>query len=443
MPIQPISSLSPFIGTRWSIKARVIDKSTIRTWNNARGSGQLFSMTLIDDQKDAIRATMFQEGVDKYYEKIQNEQVYIFSKGSVKNANKKFSTLTNDYELSLDGNSEIAPVADDNTIVRQKFTIVSIANLSNKEKNSSVDLCAVVSDIGEVSTIVTKAGESLKKRVLTLIDQSDAQVELTVWQDKAENLEATVGDLVAVKSARIGDWSGISLSLSSQGCVIVNPDIEQVQAVKQWLATKNGDLTASTTLTTKGGGGGGAFDERKTFSAIQEEGLGTRDDGKPDYLSVRATLTYIKQENMSYPACPVCNKKVMPVADGGDTYRCDKCEKNVEANHRYILQLTANDHTGSQWITAFQDVAEPFLGMDAKSLQQAQEQDSNFVANLCKQLCFSPYLMRIRAKEEMVLDEKRMKCGAMRLEKMNFKKESSLLLQEIGRYMTMSQGISA
>ena len=41
---------------------------------------------------------------------------------------------------------------------------------------------------------------------------------------------------------------------------------------------------------------------------------------------------------------------------------------------RYILALTANDHTGSQWITAFQDTAEPFLGMDAKSLQQAQVQ---------------------------------------------------------------------
>ena len=133
---------------RWSIKARVIDKSAVKTWNNARGSGQLFSMTLIDEQKDAIRATVFQEGVDKYFDKIQNEQVYIFSKGSVKNANKKFSTLTNDYELSLDANSDVTPAADDNTIVRQKFTIVSIANLSHKEKNSSVDLCAVVSDIG-------------------------------------------------------------------------------------------------------------------------------------------------------------------------------------------------------------------------------------------------------------------------------------------------------
>ena len=46
------------------------------------------------------------------------------------------------------------------------------------------------------------------------------------------------------------------------------------------LATKNGDLTASTTLTTKGGGGGGAYDERKTFSSIADESLGTRDDGK-------------------------------------------------------------------------------------------------------------------------------------------------------------------
>ena len=37
-------------------------------------------------------------------------QVYIFSKGTVKNANKKFSTLANDYELSMDQNTEITEV---------------------------------------------------------------------------------------------------------------------------------------------------------------------------------------------------------------------------------------------------------------------------------------------------------------------------------------------
>lgn len=430
--IQPISSLSPFIG-RWWIKARVIDKSPKKTWNNARGSGQLFSMTLVDENKDAIRATVFQEGVDKYYDMIENEKVYIFSKGQIKNANKKYSTLTNDYELSMDQNTEVSAAPDDNSIVRQKYTIVPIASLTAKEKNTTVDLCAVVTEVGELSSIVTKAGETMKKRVLTFADQSEAQVECTVWQEKAENPGVVQGSIIAAKSCRLSDWSGISLSLTAQGSLVVDPDIEQADALRQWVASKDGQITATTSLTMKGGGGGGVSDERKCFSAITTENLGTRDDGKPDYLSVRATLTYIKQENMWYPACPTCNKKVIQVSDG-DMYRCDKCEKNTDASFRYIVQLTANDHTGSQWLTAFQDVAEPLLGIDAKKLHEEQEKDPNFTANLCKQICFQPYMIRVRAKEETVMDEKRMKCGAMRLERINYKKESSLLLQEIARY---------
>lgn len=35
--------------TRWTICARVIAKSDIRRWNNARGEGKLFSVTFADE----------------------------------------------------------------------------------------------------------------------------------------------------------------------------------------------------------------------------------------------------------------------------------------------------------------------------------------------------------------------------------------------------------
>eukprot|EP00667_Euglena_gracilis_P012717 EG_transcript_13077 len=399
-------------------------------------------MTLVDDQKDAIRATIFQDGVDKYYDLIENEKVYIFSKGSVKNANKKFTTLANDYELSFDQNAEILPAPDDNSIVRQKYTIVPIANLAHKEKNSNVDLCAVVTEVGEPTTIVTKAGESLRKRVITIADQSEAQVELTLWQESAENFRCSPGDVVALKNVRISDWSGISLSLSAQGSLVPHPDIDQARSLHQWLAGRGGSLDGIQSLTTKGfgGGAGTGADERKPISTIRDENLGVREDNKPDYLNIRATLIHIKQENMWYPACPEpkCNRKVTPVADQPGLYRCDKCEKNTDATFRYIVSMTANDHTGSLWLTAFQESAEALLGMDAKKLAAAQEADPNFIANHCKNVCFQEYVMRLRAKEEFVQDEKRMKCSVMKLERVNYKKESEVLLREIARYQSLA-----
>jgi replication factor A1 len=43
----PIEGLSPYIND-WVIKGRVTKKTQIREWNNARGSGCLFSITIMD-----------------------------------------------------------------------------------------------------------------------------------------------------------------------------------------------------------------------------------------------------------------------------------------------------------------------------------------------------------------------------------------------------------
>lgn len=34
---------------RWTIRARITNKSSIRTWSNSRGDGKLFSMEMVDE----------------------------------------------------------------------------------------------------------------------------------------------------------------------------------------------------------------------------------------------------------------------------------------------------------------------------------------------------------------------------------------------------------
>lgn len=55
---------------RWVIKARVTNKSAIRTWSNSRGEGKLFSMDLIDESSE-IRCTAFREQCDRFYDMIE------------------------------------------------------------------------------------------------------------------------------------------------------------------------------------------------------------------------------------------------------------------------------------------------------------------------------------------------------------------------------------
>lgn len=52
------------------IKARVTNKSDIRTWSNSRGEGKLFSMDLIDESGE-IRCTAFKNQCDRFYDLIE------------------------------------------------------------------------------------------------------------------------------------------------------------------------------------------------------------------------------------------------------------------------------------------------------------------------------------------------------------------------------------
>lgn len=47
-------------------------------------------------------------------------QVYVFSKGRINVANKRFSTLDNNYEITFNADADIRPVEDDGNIQAQK-----------------------------------------------------------------------------------------------------------------------------------------------------------------------------------------------------------------------------------------------------------------------------------------------------------------------------------
>lgn len=47
-------------------------------------------------------------------------QVYCFSRGRVNVANKRFSTLNNNYEISFSADAEIKPTEDDGSIHVQR-----------------------------------------------------------------------------------------------------------------------------------------------------------------------------------------------------------------------------------------------------------------------------------------------------------------------------------
>ena len=63
------------------------------------------------DDSGEIRGTAFNLVADELYPKLEEGKVYYVSKARVNLAKKKFSNVNNDYELSLERNTELEEVS--------------------------------------------------------------------------------------------------------------------------------------------------------------------------------------------------------------------------------------------------------------------------------------------------------------------------------------------
>lgn len=106
----PIEGLSPY-QNKWTIKVRVAQKSDVRHWSNAKGEGKIFSVVLMDESGE-INATGFNQAVDDLFDKFEEGKTYYVSKARVGIAKKKFTSVTNEYELTLGRETEVVEASE-------------------------------------------------------------------------------------------------------------------------------------------------------------------------------------------------------------------------------------------------------------------------------------------------------------------------------------------
>jgi len=423
----PIASLTPY-QNKWTIRARVTNKSDIRHWSNQRGDGKLFSMDLVD-QSGEIRATGFNDAVDRVYDLIEKGKIYYISRGSVKTANKKYTSLKNDYELSLNNDSEVELCTDDCDLPDINYDFRQIKDIEQINKDAMVDIVGVVKSAAEVSQITTRStNKQVSKRDITIVDQSGTAINATLWGKEAESYEeyANSNPVIAIKGAKVSDFGGRSLSVLGSSVMNINPDLPEAHELRGWFDNGGNNQEVASLSGQRMGVGGGVF---KTISQIKDENLGMGE--KADYFNVRAFCIFLRKENCMYQACPgaECNKKVIE-EDGA--FRCEKCERTYpDFKYRLILSSNIADFSGNQWITSFQDSAEAILGTTAEKLGKMQTEDEDKFNRTFEDAAFKLYNFKIRAKMEAYQDEKRLKCSAVGAQPVNFRQESKRMIESI------------
>ncbi|XP_054481609.1 replication protein A 70 kDa DNA-binding subunit-like [Anoplopoma fimbria] len=423
----PIANLNPYI-SKWTIRARVTNKSSIRTWSNSRRDGKVFSFDTVDESGE-IKITAFNNEVDKFFSLVEQGKVYFITKATLKVANKQYTTLKNDYEITLHAQSSIVPCDDGQDIPALHCDFVPIAELENRDKDAIIDVIGVCKSAEDVSRITTKTSREVSKRALNLIDTTGKVVMVTLWGEEAEKFDGSRQPVVAIKGARLSDFGGRSLSALFSSTVMVNPDLPEAFSLRAWY-DQGGYATDSQSLTETRSVGSGAKMNWKTLSDVKNEQLGQGE--KADYFSCVATVLYIRKENCLYQACPSadCNKKVIDQQNG--LYRCEKCNREFP-NFKYRLLLSANlaDFGDNQWVTCFQETAEVLLGHSAETLGQLRDTDEAAFDEVFQKTNFTTRIFRNRVKLETYNDESRVKVTVIEAQPIDHREYSRRLLSNI------------
>uniref|UniRef100_A0A3B5LPZ7 Replication protein A subunit n=1 Tax=Xiphophorus couchianus TaxID=32473 RepID=A0A3B5LPZ7_9TELE len=413
--VMPIATLNPYI-SKWTIRARVTNKSNIRNWSNSRGEGKLFSFEVVDESvsRDVLTFVCI---------------VYYISKATLKVANKQYTTLKNDYEMTLHAHSSIVPCTDSPEVPVMQCDFVPIGELENRDKDSIVDLIGVCNSAEDVSRITTKTSREVSKRAISLIDTTGKVVTVTLWGEEAEKFDDSGQPVVAIKGARLSDFRGISLSALFSSTIMVNPDLPEAFRLRAWY-DREGYAVDSQSLTETMSVSVGSKMNWRTLSDVKNENMGHGE--KADYFSCVATIVYMRKENCLYQACPSsdCNKKVIDQQNG--FYRCEKCNREFP-NFKYRLLLSANlaDFGDNQWVTCFQETAEVLLGRKAEELGQLRETDEAEFDEVFQKANFSTHIFKNRVKLETYNDESRVKVTVMEVLPVDHRVYSRRLLSNI------------
>ncbi|KAL4067797.1 hypothetical protein V8B97DRAFT_1940400 [Scleroderma yunnanense] len=425
--IYPIEGLSPY-QNNWTIKARVTQKSDVRTWSNQRGEGKLFNVTLMDESGE-IRATGFNTVVDALYDRLEEGKVYYISKARVNLAKKKFSNIQNEYELSLERNTEIEECLEASSVPMIKYNFTPLASLEELQKDSICDVIGIVKEVGSLDQITSKAGRTVQKRDLTLVDKSQYSVRLTLWGKQAETFAADDLPVVAFKGVKVGDFGGRSLSMISSSIMTISPDIEDAHFLRGWYDGIGSDKTFQSHSNAMSSAGssfpGFNREEMRSLHDVKQSQLGMSD--KPEFFSTRATVMHIKSENIAYPACPNqgCNKKVTEINDG---WRCEKCDKtHPRPEYRYIISLAVADWSGQVWLQGFNDTGVVVFEKSADEVMEMKDRsDSDYIAFMA-QATGKTFNFSCRAKQDTYNDQTRVRYGISKISPLDYHEEARYL----------------
>jgi len=443
----PIAELSSY-HNRWTIKARITTKSNLRTFNKGAAVGKVFSVELLDKHQGEIRASFFNEAADRFHDILKVGHCFVFSRGSVKIANRQFNSCNHRYELVFDRDASVTEAADDVDIKACQFSFTDLRSVQSKELPFKGDFCGVVTSFKPLFEFKSAKGVDLVKRDICIADDTMTSMEITLWGDKAK-IDDTMFNgypVVGIKGVIVKEWKeGRSGSILPDGLLAFDVKDDVSARIRSWWTQSgSGQLQSISAMSASGGG---ASRGGKPASLSQIRAIAESLPSDQQFYTVVSRLAMVQmtkqgeRQNLAYMAC--CNKRDNSTLfcnrrlgiDGS----CPTCGNTGKSQARINARCRFADFEDSLWMNTFHEGAVAALGMtgeECHALEEniAHDNDAKLlfeekVRNRC--WMSQPFQLTIRAKTDEYMGERRANVTVQDVKPVNRRDHGRKLLTEI------------
>nr|QDO16270.1 replication protein A 70 kDa DNA-binding subunit [Lingulodinium polyedra] len=443
--IFPISEISTYT-QGWMLCARVTRKSPLRTFKPKNGNeGKVFNADLLDARGGSISCNFFNQAAELFYPKLQQGKCYFFSRGSVRVSRSQFHSTKHRYELTFDKDGLVEEAPEDSQIQTFRLNVTDLATLGTRRTPCKVDLCGVIVEVRPLFAMTSKDGKELARREIVIADYTATSIAVTLWGDRAKEEEKFAGNpVVGFTSILVKEWNSLrSGSLLEEGALVLNPDVEEAQKVRQWVA-QGGPQQEIKALSQKASLGRLDEAQRTVTMAEMRKAAEQLDSGCKVFVAIcrlHGVQTRRQGEPMPlyYMACQ---------EDKSDTFKCNRrvdasgfcpgCNRCVKAIPRLQLRCHFTDAWDSNWMGTFHEAATEILGMDAEeasALETGEGGRDALEAAVHKRYFDDPLQVMVRVRVDHANGEKKLSVGCFDACPVDRGEHGREMLQEINEML--------
>ena len=421
---------------------RVTKKSEIKTFEtrnnnmNSSNQGKLFYFIVLDRDGNEMQCTCFNKAVDKFYDIIEEDQLYEIKGGYVKINDKKYTRIKSDYKIVLDENSKITKKIDNGTIKKNNMSIIRIKDIQNMNLYSIVDLCVVVLNVGEKMIKNTRNGSQPLKKII-VGDVSKYKIEISLWRVHSDT-KVKFGDILLINNVKIGEYKGRTLTTFDETCIKINPPEtnEYVKELEEFIRKDELkgeflDLENNSEIKNEKN-----REENENYCSVHIrdvlESLDDLDDVH-NLSKITATVTQIlHNEKNYYMGCSDRNcKRKLKLEGDGDEYICPNCRKSTKnPTYYYTLSLRVKDASTEYWIDIFGKTAESIMKCSAEEYKDfLKNRDEEKLKELTQGIEFKVFNFWVKPKLQTYNTISKKKLYAYRIEPYNEKNEAHKLVK--------------